>query len=72
MSNHLTSLTQLFKKVYNIFMPLTKNDLKAIKEIVDTSIDNNNIQIKDLVDFSVEKSERRLETRIEKIDLKID
>ncbi|MCX6808307.1 MAG: hypothetical protein NTW50_01395 [Candidatus Berkelbacteria bacterium] len=56
-------------------MSLTEKDLKSIKgivkEIVDDSIEQNNVtlieQVKDVVDFAIEKSELKLTEKIENI-----
>lgn len=52
-------------------MALTTKDLQSIKELVDDSIEQNNeklmVNIKDLVEFTVEKSETRLEQKIDNV-----
>jgi len=52
-------------------MSLTEKDLKAIEHIVVTKIEDNNDklieEVKDIVDFAIEKSEMKFDKRFDKI-----
>ena len=47
-------------------MSLTKNDLKEIKGLIDTSLEKEREFTKDLVEFSIEKAEMRIESKFDK------
>lgn len=57
-------------------MALDKNDLKAIEKIVEKTVDKrvgkSEEYLKDLVEFSIERTEQKFEARFDKIDKKFD
>jgi hypothetical protein len=56
-------------------MSLTEKDLKSIKGLIDQSIESNNHklidQVKDIVDFSIDKSEQKSSIRFDKLENEI-
>jgi len=57
-------------------MSLNDKDLKAIKNVVNDSIESNNDklidQVKDIVEFSIEKSEQRTDSKFEGINKRFE
>lgn len=62
--------------VYNcLIMALTDKDLKSIKGVIDDSIEQNNgkiiEEVKNIVEFSIEKSEQRTDLKLESMEERI-
>jgi len=57
-------LTVYFGKGYNVLAMLDKKDLQAIGYLIKNNIEANNENVKDMIDFAVEKSEIRIKNEL--------